>query len=171
MNTNHIVVPNTGQQLYSGTILIISRFPNIRWVLQYGWYTYNNQKSTGWYLSSIPGGTILPVTESDLNCAIVVQANSSQMCPVPPHPHPHPGPQPPTPGPTPSTMQEMLDRAMITVDTIAQRNSLNNQFLPNGKMVRVNDVDGEVRYYEWSDALLDWIDISGLSSPEWGLLE
>lgn len=107
------------------------------------------------------------------------------MCP---HPGPHPGPFPPgppgpfppgPPGPYPphppqpdpdgpaffsKSKDEMLAEAFITVPNIKQRDALIDKYdgkLPDGKIVRVNSVDGIVKYYKWStynDRWEDWTD-------------
>lgn len=162
---NYLIVPNTGQKLVHGSIVMLSRFPRMKWIIQYGWYTYNNQKFSGWYFSSIPANTVIPVSDMDLQTITVVTTNAdSGWCPVPPPPCPPTPPFPPMPpgpcpGPGPGIESELLERAMLTVDTIAQRNALGDEFLPNGKVVRVNDVDGEVKYFEWSSANLSWSEI------------
>lgn len=159
-----MIIPNTGQRLVHGDIVSLARVQGMKWIVQYGWYTYYNQKHSGWYFSSIPGNTVIPATDADLQSLTVISTNGSNShnCfpPVPPvPPFPPMPPVPPLP-PIPSVASELLDRAMLTVDTIAQRNALGNEFLPNGKIIRVNDVEGEVKYYEWKSSILEWKETS-----------
>ena len=155
MTLNQLVVPSTGLKLVDGSIVIISRFPDTKWIVHYGWYSFNNQQSMGWYFCSIPDKAILPVNNDDLNSVIVI-SNDDQCCPCPPHPHPPgPGPCPAPDKPQPFTdvLKKELDAAFISVDTIADRNSLrdNDRKLPNGKLVRVNYIDDSTgpKYFRW----------------------
>lgn len=154
-----MIIPNTGQRLVHGDIVSLARVQGMKWIVQYGWYTYYNQKHSGWYFSSIPGNTVIPVTDADLQSLTVISTNGSNShnCFPPVHPSfPPVPPVPPSLPPIPSVASELLDRAMLTVDTIAQRNALGSEFLPNGKVIRVNDVEGEVKYYEWKSSILEW---------------
>lgn len=151
-----LIVPATGLKLSDGSIVILARFPGTKWILHQGWYTYNNQQSLGWYFCSIPDKITIPAIESDLNTLTVVSGEYS--CPPKPYPEPPtpcPPPEPPKPqGPQfTEEYQSELDAAFISVDTIADRNKLleDDRELPNGKIVRVNYIDGETssKYYRW----------------------
>lgn len=154
-NQQYVVVPSTGQYLYDDTIVMLSRFPGTKWIVKCGWYKYNGTMCSGWYFAQIPYNTVIPVTDADLESAIVVSTNSTQH-----HPHPPVPPAPPSPyrpgGCDCTAEDDMLERAMITVDSIAQRDALNSPFLPDGKVVRVNDSDGAVAYFEWDSTNLAW---------------
>lgn len=156
MNLNYLTVPGTNQQLVDGTIVMLVRFPGMKWIVKYGWYTYNQQQLSGWYFLSIPDKTIIPVNEQDLQSICILSTNSSPYHPPCPPCPPYPVP----PGPPRPVADEILDRAMITVDNLNQRNALGDAFLPHGKIVRVNDVDGKVAYYEWDSTTLTWISAS-----------
>ena len=151
--SKYLTVPNTGLKLVDGSIIMISRFPDTKWIVHNGWYSYNNEQSMGWYLCSIPDKTIIPATTEDLETAVVV-SDESGCCPCPPHP----GPMPPCPPGPPKDkftdkLKAELDAAFISVDTIADRNSLldDNRKLPNGKLVRVNYIDDNEgpKYFRW----------------------
>lgn len=179
MSTKYLIVPNTGQKLTEGDVVMISRYPGTKWVLHCGWYTYYNYQYSGWYFSSIPNNTVLPVDEDDLQYLTVISTNmsgggSSCDCdcnhghnpghhpnhpgPKPPGPHP-PGPLPAGPGLSPEQAEE-LDSAWISVDTIVERNLLNTRILPDGKVVRVNNTeDGEPKYFVWNKVKLQWDDM------------
>lgn len=150
---NQLVVPSTGLKLVDGSIVMIARFPDTKWIVHCGWYSFNNQQSMGWYFCSIPDKTILPVNDDDLNTVIVI-STEGQCCPCPPHPKPPgPCPGPDKPERFTESLKNELDAAFISVDTIADRNSLldDNRKLPHGKLVRVNyidDFDGP-KYFLW----------------------
>lgn len=166
-----LIVPATGLKLSDGSIVILARFPDTKWVVHNGWYTYNNQQSMGWYFSSIPYKNTLPVTDTDLNSLIVV----SPEYPCPPPPGPGPGPKPPQPAPPKARFteeyQHELDAAFISVDTIADRNKLleDDRDIPNGKIVRVNYIDDETsaKYYRWDANNECWkVETFGSELPE-----
>lgn len=145
---NGINIPNTGQVLFDGDIVILNDIPKIKWIVHYGWYIYKGQKQLGWYFCSIPDQNKLPITDLYLELITVVSSSSGCCCPPdhnpikPPHPENIPG----------------LSRAFITVDTISQRNELNKKLVPHGKLVRVNDAgDGYPVYYEWDQIHQIWI--------------
>ena len=150
---NRLIVPGTGVVLHDGSIVILNRFPGTKWIVHNGWYNYMGQQYMGWYFCSIPSQTILPVSDDDLSMLTVV---SDGECPCPPHP-----PMPPHPFPdVPFTPQQAfeLDRAWISVETIAQRDQLNKRLLPNGKIVRVNNIGGRAEYYIWNQVTQTWED-------------
>ena len=182
-------VPDTRIELYDGSVVMLARFPDLKWVVHHGWYTYNNQQCSGWYFCSIPSNTILPVNAEDLRLLTVVAKSGG--CPPPgrptppgPHPKPQPGPHPgPNPGPgpgpgpcpcpdpygpphppilpaLPKELIKEIDAALIVVETIAQRKKLDTERFPNGKIVCVNDVNGERKYYKWDKSSAEWIEIS-----------
>ena len=157
---NSLIVPETGVQIVDGTIVILSRFPGTKWILHYGWYTYNSQQAMGWYFSSIPSQTIIPVTDDDLKSLTVVGTDCGCHCP------PTPGPTPPQPGPGPcpkpkpvltDKQLEILNRSWITVDTIAERDKLfEDELVVNGRIVRVNQTVDGPKYYRWNLVTETW---------------
>lgn len=161
-------IPNSSIELYEGSVVILARFPDLKWVVHHGWYTYNKQQCSGWYFSSIPSNTVLPVSADDLRLITVV-AKSGGCPPVPPEsfppscPYPpRPGPCPPRPGPCPPTpflpkdFIKELNASFIVVQNIAQRKKLDTDRFPDGKMICVNDVEGERKYYRWKKSMADW---------------
>lgn len=112
-------IPCSEQRLVDGSIVILDRFPNTKWIVHNDWYTYQNVRYNGWHFSSIPSRTILPCSDRDL-CHLVVISGGDCDCgcdcrPKPPHPHPHPpqpgpGPDPkPEPGPHPPRPEPPTD--------------------------------------------------------------
>ena len=57
---------------------------------------------------------------------------------------------------------EALDRSFITVDTVTQRDNINYNRLPNGKLVRVNDYAGSPKYFAWNADTKSWDEV------DWG---
>lgn len=149
-----IVVPDTGLKLVDGSVVILAKYPGTKWILHQGWYTYQGNQYNGWYFCSIPAQVTLPVNDEDLRMLTLVSSdNGGPSCP--------PGPYPPTPpcppGPHhPGDFAKELDRAWISVETIAERDYLNTRLLPNGKIVRVNNVMGVPKYYRWNQVTQTW---------------
>lgn len=139
---------NTSQPINVSDIVMITGYGNDKFMTCRGWFTYNSSRRNGWYFKRIPDGYIVPDFEVDLNDVTVVSSSTSQCCP--PHHPGHPGPPPANP--------ENVNGAFVTVDTVEERNNLCVPFPPNGKIVRVNDVRGEVKYYIWNAEELKWDD-------------
>lgn len=146
---------------------MMMRFPGVKWIVHNGWYSYESESRCGWYVSSIPHNTIMPLNPDDLHMATVISTNTGCNHAPKPYPPNHPIHPPHCEEVFTHKDSEMLDRAMITVDTLAQRDALSCEFLPNGKVVRVNNVDGQVAYYEWDSSTLSWLTISDNSSTVW----
>ena len=172
----YLTVPGTGQQISAGTIVMLSRFPGMKWIVHYGWYTYSNQQCRGWYFNSIPANTKIPVTDEDLMMLTVISTNTnnSSGCNCYPGQSPSlsPVPKPPTPpgpgghGLSPQQAFE-LNRSWISVDTIAMRDELSKgRLLPDGKVVRVNRAteDNKPKYYIWNQVTEKWDDFVIASS-------
>ena len=148
------LVTDTGVIINDGSVVILSQYPNVKWLIKNGWYTYKGKQYNGWYFSSIPANNTMPVDTSDLSGITLV--SGPNCCPPPPGPVP--------PGPCPSEerftheMRNQLERAWITVDTIEQRDRLNIRLVPDGKVVKVNDVGGSVKYYSYDQSLSTWVE-------------
>lgn len=147
------LVTDTGVIINDGSVVILSQYPNVKWLIKHGWYNYNGNQYNGWYFLSIPEKNTLPVNTSDLSNITLV---SGPCCPSPP------SPVPPGPGPSEERftheMRIQLERAWITVDTIEQRDRLNMRLVPDGKVVKVNDVGGSVKYYSYDQSLSTWVE-------------
>ena len=148
---NCIHIPGSNQVLYDGSIVILANYHNTKWIVHEGWYTYNGKQCHGWYFCEIPSQTILPVNEDDLKTLTIVDNG----CGCPPGP-----PMPPMPDrPFTPQMAWELDRAWISVPTIAHRDNLNKRFLPDGKIVRVDEVTpGVPGYFRWDQVSQTWVD-------------
>lgn len=162
MSEKYIIVPGTGRKIYDGTVVILNRLPNLKWVIHYGFYSYNGKSTKGWYFSSIPSMSVMPVFNEDLANMRVVDG-PVPPCPPPPCP-PHPHPHPPVPTPTIFTPEDklMVDRSMITVPTLEERDKLSSDDLQDGKICRVNDIDsqGTIEYYSWNSSKSQWEEAS-----------
>lgn len=148
------IITDSGLELKDGTIVMLVQFPGTKWVVKHGWYNYQGNQYTGWYFSSIPSQTCLPVTDDYLKMITIV--NDGCGCP-PPCPPPFPPPFPPCPPPHHHNRphfgrdeKDMLDRTFITVNTLEDRDKLNEKIVPDGKLVRVNSVRGKIKYYSWN---------------------
>lgn len=159
---NSLVVPGTNITVTDGSVVMLSRFPGKKWVAHYGWYKYAGQQMMGWYFCSIPENTVVPVNDQDLSTLTVISSGSNCACPVPgPAPTPTPRPYPPCPDPEDHNQfsdqdKWELDRAFITVNTIAERDALNDRLLPDGKLVRVNNDGDSPAYFRWNQVLQIW---------------
>ena len=161
----YLIVPGTSQRIVDGDVVIIQRLPLTKWVVHHGNYMYNGVMREGWYLSAIPSQTVMPLAESDLYGIVLVDKNIRPrpyppMPPFPPCPPVPPVPPGPEPGPdvVPFTKEDkaILDRSMITVEDLEARDALSSDKLINGRVVRVNDYEGHVEYFEWDSATTTW---------------
>lgn len=185
---NYLPIPGTSQKLSDGDLVMLVRFPNIKWVVHYGRYMYDGQQYLGWYFLSVPSQTVMPITDYDLRLLTVVSASGPDKCPnvpppthVPPdslpghHPGHHPGPRPPEPQPGPvpfevpftKELKENLDAAFISVETRKDLEMLKCRDLPNGKLVRVNNGDGPAEYFVWLESLRDFAQADITTREEW----
>lgn len=173
---NYLTVPDSKLKLVDGNVVMLERFPGLKWILHNGWYSYNGRQYMGWYFTSIPSQTILPVSNQDLRMITLVSSKSNDEYPdyppAPPEPYDHhghhghhghghghcppvyppvaPDPEPEKPAFFSQTCKNQLDSAFISVPTLKKRDQLDTSTMPDGKIVRVNSVDGEPRYYAWS---------------------
>lgn len=152
---------DSGLTITDGTIVMLARFPGTKWIVRNGWYTYQGNQYTGWYVSSIPSQTTLPLTDDDLEMITIVSNNQCNCGHYPRTPCP---PSFPPPGPAPSeknpkfteSYKDEVDRAFITVNTLEDRDKLNTRIIPDGKIVRVNSVRGVIKYYSWNLETKTW---------------
>lgn len=191
---NYLKVPDSNIKLTDGSVVMLARFPGTKWVVHYGWYNYSGRNAMGWYFSSIPAETIIPVSNSDLQLIVLVDqgqtsdvpesiGDPSPMIPCPPGPTPGPSPCPPGPmpprppfNPTPDGLfplpdgadrspvsyfskndKYLLDASWISLPSIKYRDALSTIIkIPDGKVVKINNVDGKTRYYSWDAVDQRW---------------
>lgn len=179
---------NTNMAITEGTIVSIARFGKIKWVVHNGWYRYEGNQYSGWYLCSIPDQVIIPFNSSDLGTMTIISNSQGCNCTPPPMPvpsdgcdcHPHPPvppyppypPCPPPPAPFPPVDPNTLavvtkdekaryDAGFTTFDYLREVEALDKASIPDGKIIRVNHVQGEVKYYVWSKETEEWNEIPG----------
>lgn len=137
-----------GRSIHEGDIIVFGSYPDIKWVTHYGWYKYEDKQYNGWYFSCIPDQYILPLSNTLLSDVVIISGD----CPCP---HP-PKPKPPCPPHT--DFGNDITKAFITVDTIPERDLLNNTLLPHGKIVKVNFTpEGYAQYYSWDQINSKWV--------------
>lgn len=154
---NYIAIPSTGTKLFDGTIVVLSTYPGTKWIVHRGWYSYQGSNYNGWYVMSIPTQECLPLSADVLNQISVISGGSDCGC----HAHP-PSSCPPPHGPhgpegLSGKAKFQLDRAFITVDTIAERDFLfKNDLIPDGKIVKVNQTTTGTKYFSWNQVTQQW---------------
>ena len=144
-----IVIPGTDIRLYDGDIVKISGKPRVKWIVHAGWFIYQNVQHFGWYFECIKNGEILPVSVIDLTLVTLdtVKTQGSGR---------YDGKVVNYTRPFTVADAELLNRTFITLDTIEQRDNIDQKNLVNGRIVRVNDVGGVVVYYAWNSSTKQW---------------
>lgn len=142
MATPYFVIPDTNTIIYSGDKVVLSEYPDNFAIASHGWYEYNQTKANGWYFILLPTKETIPAANVNVSLLTVV---SSGHC-YPPHPCPIPDPD-----------ERTQARTFITLDNIAQRDGLTPEFIPDGRIVRVNDTgEGKAAYFEWNAESQEW---------------
>ena len=142
MATPYFVIPDTNTIVYSGDKVVLSEYPDNFAIASHGWYEYNQTKANGWYFILLPTKETIPAANVNVSLLTVV---SSGHC-YPPHPCPIPDPD-----------EHTQARTFITLDNIAQRDEFTPEFIPNGRIVRVNDAgEGKPEYFEWDSETKEW---------------
>ena len=172
-------------KLVDGNIVSIDTIQDQKWILHKGWYTWDNKLFNGWYLTSIKDATIRPVIPQEIDSMVVISTKSNnldqnypnvlpvqisqdgvtneQQIYVGPitspgsYTGPH-GPIFPPVAPDDELVPYQVKSAFVTFPTIKERDRLDPRQTPDGKLVRVNDVDGKVEYYSWSITQHKWVD-------------
>lgn len=155
----YLVIPGTNIRLYDNDIIKISAEPNTKWIVHSGWFIYDNVQNYGWYFTSIRDGKILPASIIDLTlCTLVtVKTQGSEICD---------GKVVNYTRPFTLADAEILNRSFITLDSLEQRDNLDKKKLINGKMVRVNNVEGPASYYAWNAEKQSWEFLEVFGIPE-----
>lgn len=138
----YFTIPETGKIIYNGDTVILSEYPDTIAVTAYGWYKYEENAMNGWHFILLPAKTIIPAAQVNLSLLTVVPNSSDDdRNPIPLNP----------------ALQDIESRAFITLDSIAQRDKLITEFMPNGRIVRVNDsTNNTSNYYEWNIETQTW---------------
>jgi hypothetical protein len=128
--------------VYEGDIVVLSEYPENFAIASHGWYEYEQTRTNGWYFILLPRRETIPAANVNVSLLTVV---TSTPC------------TPPCPTPIPDPDEHTQHRTFITYDTIAQRDGLTPEFIPNGRIVRVNDAgEGHPEYYEWDAQEETW---------------
>lgn len=160
---DHINIPGCKHNLFDGSVVILKRFPDSKWVVHIGWYWYEDQQYHGWYFKSIPEGDIIPATPEDFEDIIIVSSGGDwdEGCPHPHPPCPPCPPGPPCPVDKPAkftqSLYDELKSSFITVDTLEDLEKVRKKDIKDGRIAKVNDVDGVVKYYKFSEEEQTWI--------------
>lgn len=155
-----LTIEESGVALYPGSIVILAEYPYSKWIVKHGWYTYRDQQLNGWYFRSVNDGAILSLSNVNLSTITIVSEGHRPPYPIPPSPRPGPKPGPsPVPGGGMTPRQaDQLRRSFVTVDSIKQRDALDDGNLPDGRICRVNNVNGRVKYYAYDVSTSTWIE-------------
>ena len=156
MTLERLEIPGSTAYLVDGSIVKLASFGATAWIVHYGWFTYNGDKTFGWYVSSIPAQTIMPLTNEDLVGVNIISPGYSCGCGsnIPPRPPPFPVPS------LSVTDVYQIKHSMLTVATMAERDELAKyEVLPHGKVVRVLDCpDGKPRFFAWDQINRTWVE-------------
>lgn len=49
--------------IYANDVVTIPNYPDVKWIVKYGWFKFNGTQQNGWYLVSIRDKTVLPLDE------------------------------------------------------------------------------------------------------------
>lgn len=140
----YFTIPETGKIIYNGDTVILSEYPDTIAAVAYGWYKYEENAMNGWHFILLPSKSIIPAANVNLSLLTVVPNSSDDDR---------------NPIPLNTSLQDIESRAFITLDSIAQRDKLIPEFMPNGRIVRVNDsVNNTTNYYEWNIETQSWDD-------------
>lgn len=143
MANSYFTIPDTGTIVYNGDVVKLSEYTSLA-IAAYGWYKHNQASELGWHFVLLDTKVAIPAGNVNLSLLTLVTRECGGGC----HPHPHPCPPEPT---------KIKDRAFITLDNIAQRDRLDTTFMPDGRIIRVNDAgDGSVEYFQWSVTSQEW---------------
>lgn len=148
-----IVIPGTNIRLYDGDLVVMTNRPNVKWVVHYGWFIFQNSQVHDWYFSAIHNGENLPVSYVDLT-TVSLATSKTQGSTY------HDGKVVNYTTVFTQEDAETLNRTFISVDTVAQRDNLDKNKLTNGRLVRVNDCGGSAVYYAWNINSKTWDEVN-----------
>lgn len=63
---DHLEIPDSDIALKNNDIVTISTYPNVSWILKYGWYELGTAHRQGWYFIDIASRMLLPIDDIDL---------------------------------------------------------------------------------------------------------
>lgn len=161
MSGQFLQIPNSDNVIYQGSLVRLKRFPDITWILRYGWYKWDNRLNVGWNFLSVTDQTILPVLVSDLVDIVIVDNDDPiHRQDIPPKRISGEVPENSEYYPKPAYItekdKERYDAAFISLETLEDRNELLENPVPNGKIVRVNELD---KYFMWDSTNEIWNEV------------
>lgn len=161
MERQFLKIPNSDNILYQGSLVKLKRFSEIVWILRYGWYKWDNRLNVGWNFLSVTDQTILPVLVSDLVDIVIVDNDDPiHRQDIPPKRISGEVPENSDYYPQPAYItekdKERYDAAFISLETLEDRNELLENPVPNGKIVRVNELD---KYFMWDSTNQTWNEV------------
>lgn len=149
----YIVIPNTNIRLYDNDVVCLTDNPSVKYVVHCDWFIYQGVQNYGWYLCSIVNGDTFPISIIDLaNITLVSTYTQGSVS--------YDGKQTDYTRPFTTHDGAILDRTFISLDTIEQRDNLKPRELTDGRMVRVNDVNGVLAYFSWNAKTRKWDDVT-----------
>lgn len=155
MALSYFTIPDTGTIVYEGDLVILSEYPDNFAIASHGWYEYEQTRANGWYFVLLPRRETIPAANVNISLLTVVTSTSCA---------------PPCPTPIPDPDEHTQSRTFITFDTITQRDGLTPEFIPDGRIVRINDAgEGKAEYYQWdaeNEVWAPWDIQSNLSSQQ-----
>lgn len=80
-------IPGTNSYIYDGSIIILSAYPDVRWISHYGIYVINDTTYNGWYVCEIPTNNKLSLKQSDLVGCIIIYTPEGNPNVEPPEPN------------------------------------------------------------------------------------
>ena len=66
MARDFLYCEETDTKIYSGDIVIISSFPDVKFIAKHGWYKVNTAQKNGWYFINISDKSIVPMELVDI---------------------------------------------------------------------------------------------------------
>lgn len=165
-----VYIPNMGIELVEGSVIVLAQFPDVPWMVCNGEYFFEEEERNGWYILSLKGKKrVFPLDKIQLEILEVLPYSDKetevlQLISLPDIPNKgeeKPVPKPGVPGiKFTRDLYDELKSTMIVVPDIATRDKLAKDGILNGRIVKVVDAGGGTyRYFSWSDAEDDWVEV------------
>lgn len=139
-----------GCELREGMVITIGKYDQTKFVIKYGWYTYDNKQYLGWYAESILDNLIIPTNLIDwMTVTVINDGCDCPPCPCPPHVHDRIIP-------FTESYKDLIDRTFITVDSYDEFMHLSKSRIPDGKIIKINNVGGLTKFFTWSEEHHTW---------------
>lgn len=83
MAKDFLYCEQTDTKVYSGDIVTISPFSDVRFIAKKGWYKLGSAQKNGWYFVNISDRSIIPVDNIDIKDIVNLSRQSSEVSPRP----------------------------------------------------------------------------------------